>query len=352
MADRPDGDDWRVPKDDRLVPYGATNLGTPLELVDDVVVPTDLFFVRSNYRIPTVDPATWRLRVHGLVGQPLELSLADVRAMPQRTVVAFLECSGNSRMHFQPATPGTPWRDDAVGNASWTGVALGDVLALARPRPEAVEVVSQGADDSLMRRGLPMRAALDPDTLLALQMNGADLLVAHGAPARLVVPGWGGIASTKWVTGLELLDHRWEGLWNAEEYVLVDESGQETGRVEEMPVKSVLARPAAGSPVEPGPVTVSGYAWSGRGQIEVVGVSVDGGATYAPATITERTGPRAWVRWEYEWLAEPGPVHVQSRATDSSGQTQPVVAAWNAKGYQMNAITGIDLRVGPTYIAR
>ena len=115
------------------MPYGETNLGTPLELVDDVVVPTDLFFVRSNYRIPTVDPATWRLRVHGLVERPLDLGLADLRAMPQHTVVAFLECSGNSRTQFEPATPGTPWRDDAVGNATWTGVPLRTPARAGRP---------------------------------------------------------------------------------------------------------------------------------------------------------------------------------------------------------------------------
>jgi coenzyme F420-0:L-glutamate ligase len=344
MADNV-ADGWRAPKDERLVPYGATNLGTPLDLVDGLVVPTDLFFVRSNYRVPTIDPQTWRLRIRGLVARPLDFSLADLHAMPQRTLVAFLECSGNSRIRFQPATPGTPWRDDAVGNAVWTGVRLADLLGLAGVEPAAVDVVSQGADDPLMRRGLPLRVALDPDTMLALQMNGEDLLAAHGAPARLVVPGWGGIASTKWVTALELIDHRWDGLWNAVEYVLIDESGQVTGRVEEMPVKSVVARPQAGSDIPAGATEVSGYAWSGHGQVELVEISLDGGRTYVPATITERAGPRAWVRWAYSWLAEPGQVTIRSRATDSTGATQPEVAAWNAKGYQMNAITEIELQV-------
>lgn len=344
MAERAD-DHWRAPKDDRLVPYDETNLGTPLELVEDIVVPTELFFVRSNYSVPTVDPVAWRLQVHGLVERPLELALADLQAMPQRTVVAFLECSGNSRAHFEPTTPGTPWRDDAVGNASWTGVPLADVLALAGPTAEAVELVSQGADDPVMRRGLPMRAAVDPDTLVALQMNGEDLLAAHGAPARLMVPGWGGIASTKWVVGLELMDRPWDGPWNVEEYVLVDESGQVTGRVEEMPVKSVIARPAPGTEIGAGECTVSGYAWSGHGLVELVEVSVDGGRTYAAATITERAGPRGWVRWVFPWRAQPGLAHLRCRATDSTGQTQPEVAAWNAKGYLMNAITEIELRV-------
>ena len=243
-----DGPDWRAPKDDRLVPYGDTNLGTPLELVDDAVVPTDLFFVRSNYRDPDGRPGdagacactAWSS------GRSSSASPTSGR-MPQRTVVGFLECSGNSRTRFEPATPGTPWqrrrrrqrdldrRPARATCSSWPGRV-----------PEAIEMVSQGADDPLMRRGLPMRAALDPDTLLALQMNGEDLLAAHGAPARLFVPGWGGIASTKWVTDLELAAERWDGLWNAVEYVLLDAYGRETGRVEEMPVKSVITTPAAG----------------------------------------------------------------------------------------------------------
>ena len=202
------------------------------------------------------------------------------------------------------------------------------LLALAGPQPEAVEVVSQGADDPLMRRGLPLRGALDPDTLLALQMNGEDLLVAHGAPARLVVPGWGGDRLDE--VGDRSRAHRTAGgtgCGTRSEYVLLDESGNGTGRVEEMPVKSVVAHPAAETEITAGPATVSGYAWSGRGQVELVEVSVDGGQTYAPATITERAGPRAWVRWEFRWTAAPGRVKVASRATDASGQTQPEVAA-------------------------
>jgi DMSO/TMAO reductase YedYZ molybdopterin-dependent catalytic subunit len=334
-----------VDKDSRLVPYGATNLGTPLQLVDGLIVPTSLFFVRSNYSVPTIDRDAWRLRLSGLVDRPLEASLDELVAMPQRTITAFMECSGNSRTRFAPPAEGTPWLDDAVGNAEWQGVPLRYLLDLAGLRAGAEEVVSQGADDPVMQRGLPLRAALDPDTLVAWRMNGAELLPAHGGPVRLFVPGWGGIASTKWLVGLDAIGHRFDGFWNAENYVLISPSGEETGRVEEMPVKSVIVRPGAGATVEAGPVTISGFAWSGFGGIERIEVSVDGGQRFRPAAITHEAGPRSWVRWEHLWEALPGPARLRARATDETGRTQPETAAWNAKGYQMNAIAEVPLTV-------
>ncbi|MBA3523076.1 MAG: sulfite oxidase [Geodermatophilaceae bacterium] len=320
-----------------LVPYGETNLGTPLELVEGPVVGNDLFFVRSNYTVPTVDPDRWRLRVHGLVDREVELSLADLRQLPQRSVTAVLECAGNGRIRFAPTMDGTPWHDDAVGCARWSGVPLRHVLDLAGLRPDVVDIVSQGADDPAMRRGLPLRAALTDDCLLALDMNGAPLPIAHGAPVRLLVPGWAGIASTKWIVDLEAIPHTFDGYWNAEKYVMVSASGQVLSRVEEMPVKSVIARPSAGSVLPPGPVTASGYAWSGTGSIEAIDVCV-GDGQFARADITHAAGPRAWVGWSYSWVAPPGPVTVRSRARDSTGQVQPLEPIWNAQGYLMNAV--------------
>ena len=336
---------WAAGKDPRLVPYGETNLGTPLDLVDDLLVPNSLFFVRSNYLVPRIDAASWRLHVGGLVARPLALSLADLRALPQRTLVAFLECSGNSRTRFLPVAEGTTWQNDAVGNAEWQGVPLAAVLDLAGFRPEAVDVVCQGGDDLAMRRGLPLRAALDPDTLLVWRMNGEDLPVAHGGPVRLLVPGWGGIASTKWLVGLELIDRPFDGFWNAVQYVLYAPSDEALGRVEEMPVKSVIARPGPDARLVSGEVLVSGYAWSGHGAIEQVDVSVDGGATYAAAEIIDEAGPRSWVRFAYRWQARPGPARLRARATDRAGQTQPETVPWNAKGYLMNAIHEVPVVV-------
>ncbi len=332
-------------KDPRLIPYGETNLGTPPELLDSFVVPCDRFFVRSNGPTPTLDPATWRLRVTGSVERELALSLADLQALPHRTVTAFLECAGNSRTRFAPPAEGTPWKNDAVGNAVWTGTSLRHVLDAAGIRETAVDIVTQGADLPDMRRALPVPIARDPDILLVWQMNGEPLPTAHGGPLRLLVPRWGGIASTKWLVGLESLDRPFTGHYQGELYVLVSPGGDKLAPVREMPVKSVITHPLAGTALSPGTITIAGFAWSGFAGIARVEVSTDGGEHWTEATITERAGPLAWVRWELPWHAQPGPARLRSRATDERGFTQPWVPAWNAKGYQNNAIDCVDVVV-------
>jgi DMSO/TMAO reductase YedYZ molybdopterin-dependent catalytic subunit len=195
-----------IGKDRRLTPYGGANFGMPLDLMEPegaLVVPTDRFFVRSNGPVPVVDPDSWALAISGHVERPRSLSLADLRAMERRSFSAVLECAGNGRTLFDPVPAGTPWRYDAAGNARWSGVPLAAVLDLVGVRDGAVDLVAQGEDMPEMRRGLPLAIARDPDTLLVLEMNGAPLTVAHGAPVRLLVPGWAGIASTKWLAGLD-----------------------------------------------------------------------------------------------------------------------------------------------------
>jgi DMSO/TMAO reductase YedYZ molybdopterin-dependent catalytic subunit len=337
-------------KDPRLIPQEATNYESPLALLDDFLTPIERFFIRSNGPVSVdVDRETWRLNVTGLVERELSLSLADLRAMPSRTITAFLECSGNSRSRF-PADPakveGTNWGNGAVGNAEWTGTPLRHVLEQSGVREGVVEVVSQGGDFARMRRGLPIATAMSSDVLLAWQMNGRDLPAAHGGPVRLLVPGWGAIASTKWIIGLELIDYAFDGYYNADAYVLYDQSGTPTGRVTRLPVKSIITVPAAGSTLHAGPQTIAGLAWSGHGGIARVEVSVDGGATWRDAPIVQEAGPLSWVRFEHQWQSEPGESRLQSRATDTEGNVQPKHATWNTRGYQMNGIYEVRLTVG------
>ena len=336
-------------KDSRLIPQEATNYESPLALLDTFLTPIERFFIRSNGSVSVdVDPETWRLNVTGLVERELSFSLADLTAMPSRTITAFLECSGNSRSRF-PADPakveGTNWGNGAVGNAEWTGVPLRHVLEQAGVGEGVVEVVSQGGDFARMRRGLPIETALSPDVLLAWKMNGQDLPAAHGGPVRLLVPGWGAIASTKWIIGLELIDSAFDGYYNADAYVLYDQTGTPTGRVTRMPVKSIITSPAPGSNLSAGPQTIAGVAWSGHGGIARVEVSTDGGATWTEARIVQAAGPLSWVRFEHRWRAEPGESRLQSRATDTEGNIQPQQATWNTKGYQMNAIDEVTVTV-------
>lgn len=349
-------------KDARLTPYGGGNFGTPPDLLDrhpdreprggpgtahgdPLIVPTDRFFVRSNGPVPAIDPLVWRLHLGGLVERALTLSLADIQTMPQRRLTAFLECAGNGRTRYDPRPPGTPWRNDAVGNAVWEGVPLGHLLDLAGVGDQVVDIVAQGGDMPGMRRGLPLAVARDLNTLVVLRMNGEELATAHGGPVRLLVPGWAGIASTKWLIGLEVLDHAFAGFWNADNYVFWTAAGEPIAPVREMPVKSLILHPEDGARLAAGPHVVRGVAWSGHGAIAKVAVSTDGGASWAEASLSPGAGRRAWSGFVLSWRAEPGTTRILARAFDERGLTQPAKATWNAKGYLMNEIQVVEVEV-------
>lgn len=336
---------WR--KDPRLIPYGGANFGTPPEILtpgDGLIVATDRFFVRSNGPVPALDPATWQLRIDGHLQHPRVLSLADLQALPHRTLTAFLECAGNSRTRFDPLPEGTPWRNDAIGNAEWEGVSLATVLDLAGVGSDAVDVVAQGGDFPEMRRGLPLAVARDPDTMLVWRMNGEPLPVPHGGPVRLLVPGWAGIASTKWLVGLDVMDRAFDGFWNADNYVFWTAANEAVRPIREMPPKSIIVSPIAGSTVSTAPQTVTGFAWSGHGRITKVEVSADGGDSWREAALTA-DGRRSWVRFDLPWQPQSGTTNLRVRATDERGLTQPVTPDWNAKGYLMNAIHDVPVTV-------
>jgi sulfane dehydrogenase subunit SoxC len=334
-------------KDDRLIPYGGANFGMPLDLIEpprDRLIPNDRFFVRSNGPVPVVDPKTWRLEVTGTVERPCSLSLDDLQRLGSSWIEAFLECAGNGRTRFEPVPPGTPWRNDAVGNALWDGVPLGQVLDLAGVRPGTVDVVTQGADFPEMRRGLPLAVARDPDVLVVWAMNGEPLPVAHGGPVRLLVPGWAGIASTKWLAGITAIDRAFDGFWNTDNYVIWDERGDPLRPVAEMPPKSVIVAPTDGKTLSAGSVRIAGWAWSGFAPIQTVEVSTDAGRCWQVADL--HSGERhGWRGWEFDWDAPPGRHRLQARATDERRLSQPVVAPWNAKGYLMNAIHEVVVAV-------
>ena len=331
-------------KDPRLTPYGATNLGMELGLIDGFYVPNDRFFVRSNGAIPEIVSATWTLTVDGEVEQPMTFSLADLEAMPIVELPAFLECTGNGRSRFEPVAEGTTWKNDAAGNAVWGGVRLRDLLEAAGVTDAGIKVVSQGADLDPMQRGLPLGVAMQPSTLIALRMNGERLPAAHGAPARLLVPGWAGIASTKWLTRLTVSHKPFVGPFQGDLYVIYDADGVPIQPVREMPVKSIVVSPEDRATLASSPV-VTGFAWSGFGGIERVETSLDGGETWQQASIVEEAGPYAWVRWEQELGLSAGIYELCARATDRRGLTQPWKAFWNQKGYFMNEIQRVAFTI-------
>lgn len=341
-----------IGKVEDLIEHGTTTFETPLDGFSEFLTPNDQFFIRSNGPLSMdIDPAEWRLTVSGLVDNELELSLDDLKAMDTVTITAFLECSGNSRSRFgdDPAVvDGTQWGNGAIGNAEWTGVPLSVVLEQAGVQEGAVDMVSQGGDFETMQRGLPVDVAMNGDVMLVWQMNGEDLPAPNGGPVRLLVPRWGGIASTKWVVGLELIDHKFDGTFNVDSYVIEDEEGEVQRAVEQMPVKSFISSVAPDEEIEAGNHTLSGVAWSGEGSVTQVEVSTDNGETWEEAEITEESGELSWVRFEFAWDAESGDTTLLSRATDETGATQPDNVddiPWNRMGYQMNAVYPVAVTV-------
>ncbi|MCC6675085.1 MAG: sulfite oxidase [Thermomicrobiales bacterium] len=329
-----------------LIPHGGFNFGTPPELVTGFDVDNDAFYIRSHGPSAQLDDLSkYNLSVNGHVDTPLDLTLDDLKGMPSRTYQSFLECSGNGRGFFNPVANGGQWRNDAIGNAEWTGVPLHVVLDKAGVKDGAVDVVSQGGDFPEMQRGLPIDVAMGVDTMLVLQMNGQDLPAPHGGPVRLFVPGWGGIASTKWLIGLTVMDSAFQGSFNVGNYIVVDAQGDLIRPVREMPVSSAIWTPAFDAPVKAGNVPITGFAWSGLGGLAKVEVSTDNGVTWNEAKITDAKGEHSWARFEYQWDAKPGPTGLLTRATDDRGTAQPGQVPWNKLGYQYNAVQRVMINV-------
>ncbi len=195
----------------------------PLSGFSDWLTPVERFFVRTHLYTPQVEAGKWEVKVSGLVNAPVTLDMARIERLPRVEVVSVLECAGNGRSFYQPGMPGMQWKYGAVGNARWAGVRLSDVLKLAGMKAGATEVVVNGADVPIgtmpdFVRSIPLSKAMDPNTLLAYEMNGARLTPSHGFPLRLVVPGWAGDSWLKWVNHIEVLDKEYDGFFMKSAY--------------------------------------------------------------------------------------------------------------------------------------
>jgi sulfane dehydrogenase subunit SoxC len=337
----------------------ARNHGMPLEVLRRPLTPAGLHYVLVHYDIPDVDPAQWRLSIGGHVQHSVDLSLEELRARPRVSTPVTFECAGNGRALLSPRPISQPWLVEAVGTAEWTGTPLRPLLEEAGIAADAVDVLFTGIDRGVeggvpqsYERSLPLPDALADGVLLAYEMNGDPLPPQHGYPLRLVVPGWYGMTNVKWLAGITVLDHAFDGYQQATAYRLYDADGEAGAPVTRMMPRALMAPP--GVPdfltrarfVEPGPCRIEGRAWSGFGPIEAVDVSIDGGATWEPATLGEPLGPHAWRGWSHDWRAEPGHYELRCRATDEHGNAQPDDAPWNMKGYANNAAQSVPVTVG------
>lgn len=336
----------------------ARNHALPLEALRYDVTPVGLHYLLTHYDIPDLDPDTHRLALDGRVSRPLDLDLAALRRRPRTTRRVTLECAGNGRALLNPRPVSQPWLLEAVGTAEWTGTPLAPLLREAGVADDAVDVVFTGADHGIERgveqdyqRALPVAEALREEVLIAYEMNGAPLLPQHGAPLRLVVPGFYGMAHVKWLRGITVLDREFDGFQNAVAYRLRQDAADPGVPVTRIAPRALVRPP--GFPdfmsrtrvVRQGPCLVDGRAWSGHAPVSRVEVSVDDGTTWTDAELEPATGEFVWQRWHLDWSAAPGSYTISARATDESGRTQPTEPAWNRGGFANNLVQRVPVVV-------
>jgi DMSO/TMAO reductase YedYZ molybdopterin-dependent catalytic subunit len=332
------------------------NRGMPLEALRYDVTPTGLHYLLIHFDIPAVDADTWRLRIGGAVREPVSLSLDEIRARPRRTMPVTLECAGNGRARLTPRPLSQPWLVEAIGTAEWTGTPVGPLLQEVGISDDAVEVVFTGADRGYQgdeehdyARSLTIEDASRPEVLLAYEMNGQPLEPQHGSPLRLLVPGWYGMTSVKWLRSIEAVREPFQGYQQRVAYRYqrdADEPGTPVSRIR---VRAVMIPP--GIPdfftrrrfVDAGPVVVYGRAWSGEGPIERVELGVDG--HWSDASLEPPVGAYAWRGWRRVWHARPGDHELSCRATDAAGNVQPLEQPWNHQGMGNNLVQRIAVTV-------
>jgi DMSO/TMAO reductase YedYZ molybdopterin-dependent catalytic subunit len=352
-----------VEKSQQFVVHSARPLtgSIPAEYHDFDVTPSDRMFIRNNLLTPDLSPANHVLRVRGLVDKPLDSPLAELKKMPSFTTQAIIECAGSGRAGFQPRASGTPWLPTGgMGCPTWTGVSLAEVLRRAGVKSGAVHVAFSGEDFGAVAtapkviRSIPMAKAMERHTMIAWAMNGRDLPKAHGYPLRIVAPGWVGSASTKWVTGIEVLDAPFRGTYMDDSYRIPrtpvkpgDKMPADTVSVEAWPVKSIITLPGQGDRYKLGGLlVVRGSAWAGDYDVERVDVSLDNGATWQAANLTPKADKYAWRRFRLEVpLTRAGEMTILARATDEKGNAQPALATWNPLGYFWNSIHRVGIVV-------
>jgi len=332
------------------------NRGMPLEGLRYDITPSGIHYLLVHFDIPTVDESTWRVEVTGEVQRELSLSLKDLRKRPARTLPVTLECAGNGRSRMPHRVESQPWLLEAIGTAEWTGTPLAGVLEDAGVKPDAAELVFTGADRGVQggieqdyQRSLTVEDAMRPEVLLAWAMNGRALEPQHGAPLRLLVPGWYGMTSVKWLGRIEAVTEPFAGYQQADAY-RIQKSEEDLGeRVTRIRVRALMVPP--GIPefpsghrfVEAGAVPLTGRAWCGTAPVEHVEMGVDD--RWEAAELGPELGPFAWRSWSWTWQAEPGNYTLCCRATDADGNQQPLEPFWNVQGMANNYVQTVPVTV-------
>lgn len=305
-------------------PISSVNF-TPLHELDGIITPNGLCFERHHGGVADVDPAEYRLMINGLVDKEIVFTLEDLMRYPRENHVYFLECAANSGMEWAGAQlNGCQFTHGMIHNVMYTGVKLRTLLEEAGVKPSGKWLLAEGADASGMTRSIPMEKALD-DCLVAFKMNGEALRPEQGYPVRLVVPGWEGNMWVKWLRRLEVGDKPWHHREETSKYTDLLENGKARRFTWEMDAKSVITNPSPQAPLthKKGPTVITGLAWSGRGTIPRVDVTIDGGITWHKARISGPSLDKSMHRFYFEFDWDGKPLLLQSRAHDSTGYVQP-----------------------------
>lgn len=333
------------------------NAETPLlTMLGTDITPADHFYVRNHFAIPALDATDWRLTVGGHVLRRRTYSLEELLALRSHTRVVTLECAGNDRSALDRQLPDLQWGLGAAGTAAWTGVRLVDILDEAGLTAGACEVVFRGADcghvdgraeTTFFERSLALADIAGGGALLAYAMNGAPLPRQHGYPLRLVVPGWYGMASVKWLTDIEVIDRSFEGHFQTDRYRYewLQDGQALSAPVRQQRVRAVITEPVAGQQLHRGEVTIRGLAWSGVAPIAQVWISV-AERPWRQARLLGRPARGRWRQWELGVeLDQPGPLTVRACAVDHAGRTQPKQPRWNRLGYGANAVQTVMIHI-------
>lgn len=344
------------------------NIEAKAHLLNDAVTPNEFMFIRNNGLIPqNIDSSAWELTIDGeSASNKKTYSLEDLKSrFQQHTYQLTLECGGNGRSEFNPPAKGNQWTIGAVSCANWTGVRLGDVLKDAGIKEDAVYIGYHAADVHLSRdpskepisRGVPIKKALQDETLLAFKMNGEDIPLAHGYPLRLVAGGWPASASGKWVNRISIRNKEHDGAkMGGTSYRVPCEPVAPGSKVEDkdmciitaMPVKSLITFPKSGAVIKKGKtLTIAGHAWAGELEVNEVKYSVDFGSSWESCQLSKPTNRLAWQHFSAAIpLDETGYYEIWAKAIDSEGKAQPMVLpGWNPKGYLNNACHRVAIKV-------
>ena len=336
----------------------------PAHQHDFDITPNDRMFIRNNLLTPDIAINAHRLTIKGLVDKELSFSVAELqKAFPVVTLAGMLECAGSGREGYQPRASGTPWlATGGMGCPRWTGVRLRDVLKAAGLKPNAAHTAGQGGDPGAVPtaapviRSIPMDKALEENTLIAWGMNGGPLPKIHGYPLRLVVPGWVGSASTKWLNTIMVLDAPFKGTYMTNSYIVPrwpikpgEKMPPYTVSAQAWPIKSIITSPAPNAVFQRNQrITVRGRTWVGEGQVDRVEISTDEGNTWQRARLQKNADRFAWRTFTHEFQpGNYGYVTILARAWDDRGNAQPMLATWNPLGYFWNSIHRVGVMIVP-----